>query len=190
MRRSPLFIQPIFSVGFAFSLVLLLAMSSGRAQDPFSFMPLSGPELLTQVLSECGDCTDIATLAGEEGTPEEWLERFTKIGALDGLTEDQVTMLVNYLAINFPNGATDTSSLPRGGRSMTILNCQLCHSIAVPMTQERTLDRWSQHRYMAPHDTLSLTDKEWETLAHYLTVSAPLPLEAIPEQLRRGAGGY
>lgn len=166
------------------------ASALALAQDQFAFMPPSGQELLIAVLEACADCDDVSTLATWDLEAEEWHRYFEEKGVLVGLDEKQVAVLTSYLAINFPNGATDASTLPRSTRNLVILNCQLCHSIAVPMTQARPLERWLDHRLIAPHDTLSLTQKDWETLAHYLTNMAPLPLEAIPEPLRRGAGGY
>jgi len=166
------------------------ALALAVAQDQFAFMPASGQELLVAVLEGCGGCDDIPTLATWDLEADAWRQYFEEKGALADYDEKQVAVLVSYLAINFPNGATNASSLPRSTRSMVILNCQLCHSIAVPMTQARPLERWLEHRLIAPHDGLSLTPKDWETLAHYLANVAPLPLEVIPEQLRRGAGGY
>ena len=168
-------------------LALFGALGCGFAQDPFAFMPPSGPEVLAQVLETCGGCDDLATLRSMELDAPGWRAYFEERGALAELDEDQATLLVSYLSLNFPSTA---GSMPMGGRDMAIFNCQLCHSIAVPMTQERDLQRWMEHRDMAPHDGLSLTSVQWDTLAQYLTIAAPLPLEAIPEPLRRGAGGY
>lgn len=172
------------------SLLVVAALAVSTAQDQFAFMPASGSELLVEVLDACDGCDDIPTLATYELEAEEWQQYFEEKGALADYDEKQVTVLVSYLAINFPNGAKDAGSLPRSTRSMVILNCQLCHSIAVPMTQARPLERWLEHRFIAPHDGLSLSVKDWETVAYYLANVAPLPLEAIPEPLRRGAGGY
>lgn len=172
-------------------LVLLLVPTVTLAQDPFSFMPPSGPELLIEVLGVCDACDDIPTLAGMDLDAEAWRQYFEEKGALDGYSEDEVALLVSYLQINFPNArTTGANNLPRGGRSLAINTCQLCHSIALPMTVERPLETWLNHRNVFPHDSLLLSSKEWETIAHYLTSAAPIPLEDIPEQLRTGAGGY
>ena len=183
-------LEPQFRRAFLLS-ILFLVPSLALAQDQFAFMPSSGPELLVEILDACESCDDIEALASLELEAEGWQQYFEEKGALEGYDGPQVEVLTSYLAINFPSARVkDRNTLPRGGRSMAINNCQLCHSIAVPMTQARPLARWMDHRSTVPHDSLSLTAKEWDTLATYLTLVAPLPLEAIPEQLRRGAGGY
>lgn len=176
-----------FVVSLTLLLAVLGALGYAFAQDQFAFMPPSGPEVLTQVLETCAECDDLATLRSMELDADGWRAYFEERGVLAELDEDQATLLVSYLSLNLPSTA---GSMPMGGRDMAIFNCQLCHSIAVPMTQDRDLQRWMEHRDMAPHDGLSLTSVQWDTLAQYLTIAAPLPLEAIPEPLRRGAGGY
>lgn len=172
-------------------LIPFLAPAITLAQDQFSFMPPSGPELLIEVLDGCDACDDIPTLAGMDLGAEAWQQYFEEKGALDGYFEDEVALLVSYLEINFPNArTTGPDNLPRGGRMMSINTCQLCHSIALPMTVERTLETWLNHRNVFPHDSLSLSSREWDTIAHYLARVAPIPLDDIPEQLRMGAGGY
>lgn len=171
-------------------LVALLLPALALAQDQFSFMPPSGPELLAYVLETCDGCDDIETLAKMDLDDAGWQEYFDERDALVDLFPDEVEMLVGYLRINFPNARATATNLPRGGRLLTINNCQLCHSIAVPMTLDRELTRWMEHRSTVPHDSLTLSAREWDTIAHYLTIAAPLPLDVIPEQLRRGAGGY
>lgn len=176
---------------FLVLLISLIVPTAALAQDQFSFMAPSGPELLLEILDFCDGCDDIATLAAMDLSADEWQQYFDERGALDDYFESEVTVLVTYLEINFPNArANSATTLPRGGRMMVINNCQLCHSIALPMTVERTLEAWLNHRNVFPHDSISLTSKEWDTIAHYLYNVAPIPLDDIPEQLRLGAGGY
>ena len=154
-------------------------------------MPPDGPDVLASVLEACPTCEVVAELSIQERSAEEWQEYFTEEAALTGRSEAEVLTLISYLAINFPStGVRDLATLPRGGRYLVMMNCQLCHSIAIPLTQTRSLERWLEHRRTSPHDSLSLNAVQWDTIAHYLTYNTPLPLEAIPEELRMGAGGY
>lgn len=160
--------------------------------DDFDFVPRGGAELLAEVLDGCAACEPLAVLASQEKTAEEWREYFAgHPDALQGLTETEIEELTNYLAVNFPAaGVQDVRGLPPDGRQLVLTHCMLCHSIAIAITQDRSLDRWREHRTIPPHDIVFLTAQQWDTLAHYLTINTPVPLEEIPPVLREGGGGY
>lgn len=173
-------------------LVAAWALSFAVAQDdPFAFMPAGGPGVLQEVLDACGECDDVAELAGMDYDAEGWRAYFADRDALGELEQAQVETLVHYLALNLPaDGVESLDDLARGGAELAEVQCTVCHSIAVPMTEDRTAERWRQHEEVPPHDSLGLSDTEWWTLARYLSSNAPVPEDAIPAELLQGAGGY
>lgn len=183
MRR---FARLVAVVAASWALVL------GQAQDdPFAFMPAGGPQLLQQVLDACGECDGFAALAALDQDADAWRGYFEERGALGELEDHQVETLVRYLAVNLPaEGAQGVEDLPRGGREIAVVQCTVCHTIELPMTADRSVERWREHIRVPPHDAIGLSEAEWATLASYLALNAPVPEESIPEELRGGAGGY
>lgn len=173
------------------SVAVMATAITALAQDPFGFMPKGGAELLAEVLSGCARCEKLSDLATRKRTAEEWRRYFDQAGVLSKLSAKEVETLTRYLAVNFPaRNIQDARSLPRSGRAMVIQYCSLCHSMAVPMTQARDPAQWQGFKMRPPHDTVGLSSTEWEELANYLAINAPIPVDRIPEQLRQGAGGY
>jgi hypothetical protein len=174
--------------------VALFAMAiacSAIAQDQFAFLPKGGAMLLVEVLEGCDACEDLATLATFDFSAEEWFTYFQDHDALAELSEPEADVLVHYLEIYFPReGISDPGSLPTDGRAIIARNCHLCHTVAVAVTQERSVERWQSFGMLPPHDTLRISELEWVVVAQYLARQTPIPMERIPEVLRRGAGGY
>ena len=174
-------------------LVAMLLTSLAAAQDErFAFMPEGGIQLLQGVLDTCGDCGTLAELSAGERSAEQWRTYLDERDALGELDEQQLQTLTRYLASAFPAEAPieEASALPPDGRTIVIFQCQVCHSIAIPMLEDRDVGYWLGHRTRPPHDAFDLTDAEWARIADYLALNAPIPEETIPEELRQGAGGY
>lgn len=166
-------------------------LGAAMGQAAFDFMPAGGKMLLERALAQCEACAGIAELSAEERSADDWQGHLDDQGALDDFTEAEVATLTHYLASNLPaEGVEQLDDLPRSGREIVIVQCTVCHSIAVPMTEDRTAERWREHIRVPPHDAIGLPDEEWATLSSYLGNNAPLPVDQIPEELRRGAGGY
>lgn len=174
--------------------ILALAACLGGAalaQPAFEFMPAGGKMLLQRALEGCDGCGDLASLAAEERSAQEWGAHLDELGALADFTEAEVATVTGYLASNLPaEGVEKIDDLPRSGREITIVQCTVCHSIAQPMTADHSVERWREHAGVPPHDAIGLADVEWDTLSSYLAHNAPIPIEQIPEPLREGAGGY
>ena len=172
-------------------LMWLTAFSPAAAQDQFGFLPKGGSTLLVEILEDCDECDELAVLSTLDKTAEEWRQYFEEQQALGDLSEAEVDVLVHYLVIYFPREAvSDAQALPRDGRAMVATNCHLCHTVAIAVTQDRSLERWATFGTMPPHDTLNIDQQEWTLLAGYLASQTPIAMERIPEELRRGAGGY
>lgn len=183
--------RPIAGITALVVAAWVLGFGLAQDDDPFAFMPADGPFLLQRVLGECGECDAVAELAGTDRDAEGWRTYFADRGALEGLEQAQVDTLVHYLAGNLPaEGVDSVEDLPRGGAEIAEVQCTVCHSIALPMTEDRTVERWREHERIPPHDALGLSDREWQTLARYLALNAPVAEGAIPPELLRGAGGY
>jgi hypothetical protein len=175
----------------AVALLALAIACAALGQDQFAFLPKGGTTLLIEVLEGCGACDDLATLARFDLGAEEWLAYFEERSAFEELSEPETEVLLHYLEVYFPrDGVTGTGSLPRDGRAIIAANCHLCHTVAVAVTQERSVERWESFGMLPPHDTLRISQLEWTVVARYLTRQTPIPMERIPEVLRRGAGGY
>lgn len=176
----------------AAALAACWALAFGHGQnDAFAFMPSGGPQLLQQVLEACSECEGLAELAALDQDADAWRGYFEERGALGELEDHQVDTLVHYLAVNLPaEGAQTVEDLPRGGREIAVVQCTVCHTIELPMTADRSVERWREHIQVPPHDAIGLSEAEWATLASYLSLNAPVPEESIPEELRGGAGGY
>jgi hypothetical protein len=162
------------------------------AQEQFAFMPKGGAQLLREALERCSTCDEVRALASEERAAEEWKDYLEEHeGALEGLSDDEVETLAHYLATIFPaEQVEDPGSLPLDGRRLVLENCQLCHTVAIPITQDRTVEQWLELVRVSPHDAVNLDRRGWELLAGYLAFNAPIPMEQIPPELRRGGAGY
>lgn len=172
--------------------LLALVIGAVLAQDRFGFMPPGGIQLVERVLESCGDCDDLDALSGIERTIEEWRSYFAEREALEDLTEPETETLLRYLATVLPTDepVEATGDLPGDGRSIVILQCQVCHSIATPMLEDREPAEWRQHRNRPPHDSFDLSDVAWRLIADYLAFNAPIEEASIPAEMLRGAGGY
>lgn len=181
----------------AASLIALIAtgllLAWGAAQDDrFSFLPAGGQQLLEQVLADCDACEGLAAWSVADRTRDEWRTLLADHGVLLGLSETEAETLTRYLSVAFPleEAATAVANLPLDGRTLVIFQCQTCHAITIPVTQDREVPYWLQHRTQPPHDALELAESEWQHVANYLALNTPIPEDAIPAELRQGAGGY
>ena len=173
--------------------VAVLALAWGVAQDDrFSFLPLGGQQLLEQVLEACSDCDGLNAWSTSARTQAEWRAFLDGRGVLAELDDTQTATLTHYLSVAFPleEAATAIADLPLDGRTLVIFQCQTCHAITIPVTQDREVPYWLQHRTQPPHDALELSEPEWQHVANYLALNTPIPEESIPAELRQGAGGY
>ena len=172
-------------------LVLIVGLAMAQ-EDRFGFLPAGGTQLLERVLGACQDCGGLEDLSQMERAVEDWKTYLDEHGAMAEFTEEEIATLTRYLAGSFPTEAPieDISELPADGRTIVIFQCQICHSIAIPMQEDRDVGYWLGHRTRPPHDALELTEREWTMIANYLALNAPIPEDTIPEELRRGAGGY
>lgn len=183
------------------------------AQDQYDWMPDGGQALLMTTLDHCADCDDLKTLMQVDRSQEEWKTYFTERastredlseeeqqkGALAGLEEPKINTLTTYLSFNFPIPDEDipdelpedaTEVLPPDGRDLTIDYCGSCHSLAVPVNQDKEYVAWWNVVSGGSHQGIELNETELETLAHYLANNMPVPKDQLPEELEELPPGY
>lgn len=171
---------------------LLTAAVAVAQDDRFAFMPAGGAQLVERALASCEGCDGLAAWSGAARTADEWRTYLAERSALKDLSDAETETLVRYLATAFPadEAVEAPADLPIDGRTLVLFQCQICHSIATPMLEDRGTDSWLQHRTRPPHDGLDLTGAEWAHIANYLDLNAPIPEASIPDEMRQGAGGY
>ena len=170
---------------------VLLAWTLAQ-DDRFSFLPRGGQQLLEHVLGACDACEGLAAWSTAARTRDEWTSLLEERGALADLSDAEAETLARYLSIALPldEAATAVADLPLDGRTLVIFQCQTCHAITIAVTQDREVPYWLQHRTQPPHDALDLSEAEWRHVANYLALQTPIPEDAVPAELRQGAGGY
>lgn len=191
----------------------LFANPALAAEDAFKFMPKGGREMFLEVLAGCANCDNIAALVTTPGTQQEWLKYFTgrqsslknpagdrKTGALANLAENQAKTLISYLTANTPIPKEKlpkdtkkidwTSLLPLDGRQLALEKCMGCHSIAVTVLNAADYRGWGMILRKSDHTATRLTDREAETLKHYLAINTPIPEDKIPPELKQSSGAY
>ncbi len=175
------------------------------AVDEYKFMPKGGRDLFVEVLGSCANCDDIANAVSRQGTQEAWQKYFSakqnrqKKPALAGLSDQQVKVLVTYLAVNTPvakappkdaKNVNWTSVLPPDGRQLALEKCMGCHSIGVTVLNDTDYRGWGMIMRKSDHTVIRMTDKEIETLKQYLSLITPMPEDQVPKELRQSSGTY
>jgi len=177
-----------------------------RAQfDPvFDFIPLGGRSLLAQVFESKPPAAEVRALLTAKRTREEWIEylkgRSKVIAAVQGLNEQELLTLADYMSFNMPLPVARVPAdpakadwqkiLPHDGRDLALEYCQSCHIITVTVTQDRTKAHWLGTMNKPSHVEIKLTPQEREALASYLVLNAGIPIDLIPKELRAGGASY
>ncbi|RKX79807.1 MAG: hypothetical protein DRP87_01610 [Spirochaetes bacterium] len=179
------------------TIIIVLAVIGVLFAQGYDFMPKGGSDILLEVLDKCKNCDDIKNIVTTKRTQDEWKKYFSDKGALSGLSDKEVTTLVNYLAINMPIPQNklprryNVNTLPPSGRLIAEERCTLCHPINVAMLERRTYVAWYNLLvHSGDHNIIEHTEQEWDTLAHYLTANAPIPKESLPPELRELPPSY
>lgn len=168
------------------ALAMLGAISTGvsaQTDDPVSSLP-DGPKDLLGALSS--DAAVIGELVGSERSSDEWIAHLTGMGT--AMTEEQLAILADYLALNVPaeTGGSDVAAivgeLPADGRELFAANCLSCHGVAsYYLLQDRDEAGWMDIFGASYHRRLLTDDNERETFASYAAHAMPIPEDAIPE---------
>ena len=177
-----------------------------RAQfDPvFDFIPLGGRSLLAQVFESKPPAAEVRALLTAKRTREEWIEylkgRSKVIAAVQGLNEQELLTLADYMSFNIPLPVARVPAdpakadwrkiMPSDGRDLALEYCQSCHIITVAVTQDRTKAHWLGTMNKPSHVEIKLTPQEREALASYLVLNAGIPIDLIPKELRAGGASY
>lgn len=190
------------------ALAILGAALGGPVQaqyDPiFDFIPLGGRSLLAEVLAAKPAAGEVRALLTEKRSTEEWVQylkgRKAALAGLQGLAEEELVTLADYLSVSMPLAADKVPAdptkanwakvLPRDGRDMALEFCQSCHIITVTVTQDRSVEHWLGTMNKPSHIEIKLTAQEREALARYLVLNAGIPIDLIPEDLRAGGASY
>lgn len=178
-------------IRFALTATFALALFTLGVSQQFDWMPSGGNELLVQATENCGSCDDVETLLATERTEEEWREYFEgQDGALEGMSENSIRTLAGYLALAAsPDGGGSADDLPDDGRLLSQQQCMICHSIAAPMTQGWTVERWMSHFGSGTHSTIRMPESRARMIANYLAHNSVSP-EVIPAALRENDPAY
>lgn len=182
---------------------LLIGALHAQYDPIFDFIPLGGRSLLGQAL-EGASPADVTELLSGQRSADEWAEylkgRTQAFPGLQGLYEEELRTLADYLSFNMPlpadsvpadPGAADWASLlPIDGRDMALEYCQSCHIITVTVTQDRTREAWLGTLSNPSHVGIKLSPQQREALASYLVPNAGIPIEQVPEDLRAGGASY
>jgi mono/diheme cytochrome c family protein len=193
---------------------LVLAGLALAADDTFKFMPKGGRELLLEVKAKCANCDDLVTLVTTKRSADDWQKYFAgkqstvtglsdaekRKGALASFTEKQIKTLASYLSINLPMAkdklpqdparAQWETVLPADGRKLTLDKCMGCHSLATTVLISGDLNGWGVIMRKSDHVNLGMNEQQLQTLLHYLTINMPVPESEIPDEFKKGTGGY
>lgn len=196
-------IRPASIAALALGGSLLIGALHAQYDPIFDFIPLGGRSLLGQAL-EGASPADVTELLSGQRSADEWAEylkgRTQAFPGLQGLYEEELRTLADYLSFNMPlpadsvpadPGAADWASLlPIDGRDMALEYCQSCHIITVTVTQDRTREAWLGTLSNPSHVGIKLSPQQREALASYLVPNAGIPIEQVPEDLRAGGASY
>ena len=193
---------------------LALAGLALAADDAFKFMPKGGRELLIEVKAKCANCDDLVTLVTTRRSADDWQKYFTgkqstvtglsdaekRKGALATFTEKQIRTLTAYLSINLPLArdqlprdparAQWEAVLPVDGRKLTLDRCMGCHSLATTILISGDLNGWGVIMRKSDHVNLGMNAQQLQELLHYLAINMPVPESEIPDEFKKGTGGY
>lgn len=165
---------------------LLLVGATGnviaQTDDALATLPSGPKSLLTEVAS---DPAAIADLAGATRSVDEWTAQLA--GMSTTMTEEQLAMLAEYLALNTPtevsgaDAAALIASMPADGRELFAANCFSCHGVVTYyLLQDRDQAGWMDI-FAAPYHRRLLTgDNERETFASYASHAMPIPQDQVP----------
>jgi hypothetical protein len=186
--------------------LLLWAPDPGAApaQDVFAFVPPGGKTILAGVLRANPPVEEVRALLLARRTQREWLAHLAArrgaVPALQGLKERESRTLAAYLAVNTPlppeRLARDVlrtdwaKALPPDGRDLVLGKCQFCHIITVSVTQGKDAAGWRGLLGTPNHAGIAMSEAEKATLAAYLEIITPIPIEDVPEELRAGGASY
>lgn len=168
----------------AFAMLGAIATAvSAQSDDPVSSLP-SGPKDLLIELSD--DPAVISEIVGAARSSEEWIDYLGGMGTT--MTDDQVALLADYLALNVADttSGTDVASivaeLAPDGRELFTANCSSCHAVAsYYLLQDRDAPGWMSIFDAPYHRRLLTGENERETFASYASIAMPIAEEAIPE---------
>lgn len=193
-------------------IVCLLGFATWAIQQYPDWVPDGGHALLNTTLENCADCDDLPTLMQADRTQKEWQEYFVnrestkedlseeekEKGAFAGLEEAQIKTLIDYLSVNFPRPEDEipeespeslSEVLPSDGQQIFANTCSGCHSIAVPLNADFSFEGWSN--VMSRHtERIGFSDREQQTMVHYLANNMPVPDDELPEDLSETPPGY
>lgn len=196
-------IRPASIAALALGGSLLIGALHAQYDPIFDFIPLGGRSLLGQAL-EGASPADVTELLSGQRSADEWAEylkgRTQALPGLQGLYEEELRTLADYLSFNMPlpadsvpadpTAADWASLLPIDGRDMALEYCQSCHIITVTVTQDRTREAWLGTLSNPSHVGIKLSPQQREALASYLVPNAGIPIEQVPEDLRAGGASY
>ncbi|OGF56706.1 MAG: hypothetical protein A2Z21_06355 [Candidatus Fraserbacteria bacterium RBG_16_55_9] len=198
-------------------LAAAVAFALAQEEDKFAWVPAGGCTLTLEVVKNCTNCDDIVTIVTSQKTRDEWKAYFEGketskknesedqkgIGALQGLTEQKINTLLDYLTLNMPvvkdqlpadPAKIDCTVLPMDGKQELLQFCLSCHPISVPAYEDRDLEGWlallEDRTHITALDANKVTEKQRQELAHYLTYNMPIPEDQIPQEFRGRPPGY
>lgn len=168
------------------SIVLLGVLAtpvSAQSDDPVTTLPSGPKDLLSQFSI---DPAVIGDLTRSERSTQEWVAHLAGTGT--AMTESEVAILAEYLALNLPFDAIGDDvpaileSLPLDGRELFAVNCLSCHGVAsYYLLQDRDTTGWMD-LFAAPYHRRLLTgENERETFSSYATHAMPISESDIPE---------
>lgn len=193
---------------------LVFAGLALAADDALKFMPKGGRELLVEVKAKCANCDDLVTLVTTKRSADDWQKYFTgkqstvtglsdaekRKGALATFTEKQIRTLTAYLSINLPLArdqlprdparAQWEAVLPVDGRKLTLDRCMGCHSLATTILISGDLNGWGVIMRKSDHVNLGMNAQQLQEILHYLAINMPVPESEIPDEFKKGTGGY
>lgn len=184
-HQSPRRRGPLLAVAAVAAFALTTGVSA-EADDPVSSLP-SGPKNLLVELSS--DPAVIGEIVAAERSSEDWVAHLAGMGT--AMTEKQLTLLADYLALNVP-ATTSSSDVPGivaelalDGRELFAANCFSCHGVAsYYLLQDRDVDGWMDIFGAPYHRRLLTGDNERETFASYAAAAMPIAADAIPDAWR------
>lgn len=191
----------LFALPAIAALLTALNTAPARGQDDLmDFVPDGGRTLLAGLIAAGAPeaaIEEMVTGSRDAGGWQSWIDanRGTVAG-LDALDEYETATLAGYLSNVAPldsaglSGADLAAALPRDGRDMALRDCQSCHIITVPITQDRTRDAWLGTLGKPSHVEIDLNEQERRELADYLEINAGIPIDLVPPALRAGGASY
>ncbi len=177
--------------GGALAVMLAVALAAAAAEDGFAFMPDGGRGLVLRVFGP--DPATLADLAALSLDAEGWGVLLAERGA--DLSEAEAATLAGYLALNLPlpdpaalAGLSPdelASALPPDGKDLAIRHCQFCHGFySGYLGHDRDVNGWLVVFNSPFHSEIRMSPAERRTFAAYSAANLPIPIEAVPPDLR------